>query len=55
MGVIITKENFDVFGMSCAACAANVEKAVKKVDGVLSVNVNLLRTPQAMQWALGAK
>ena len=51
MGVIITKENFDVFGMSCAACAANVEKAVKKVDGVLSVNVNLLRNSMQVEIA----
>ena len=31
-----------VTGMSCAACAARVEKAVKKVEGVSSCAVNLL-------------
>ena len=27
-------EQFNVTGMSCAACSARVEKAVKKVPGV---------------------
>ncbi|MCR5263043.1 MAG: heavy metal translocating P-type ATPase, partial [Clostridiales bacterium] len=34
---------YNVTGMSCAACAAHVENAVKKVGGVDSVSVNLLR------------
>ncbi len=33
---------YNVFGMSCAACAAKVEKAVLKVEGVDSCSVNLL-------------
>ena len=33
---------FDVTGMSCAACVAHVEKAVRSVDGVTEVTVNLL-------------
>lgn len=36
------KEVFDVTGMSCAACQANVTKAVSKLDGVQSVDVSLL-------------
>ncbi len=35
-------EQFDITGMSCAACVARVEKAVKAVDGVESCSVNLL-------------
>lgn len=35
-------EQYRVTGMSCAACAARVEKAVGKVDGVSSCSVNLL-------------
>jgi len=35
-------EKFDVKGMTCAACSARVEKAVKEVEGVNSVEVNLL-------------
>jgi len=30
-----------VSGMSCASCAANVERALKKLDGVREANVNL--------------
>ena len=33
---------YDITGMSCAACAARIEKAVSKVPGVSSVSVNLL-------------
>ena len=29
--------------MTCSACSAHVEKSVKKLDGVKSVNVNLLQ------------
>ena len=36
------KRIFDVTGMSCAACSARVEKAVKAVRGVSEVSVNLL-------------
>lgn len=35
-------KQFDITGMSCAACSARVEKAVGAVDGVESCSVNLL-------------
>lgn len=35
-------EKFNVTGMTCAACSAHVEKAVRSVAGVTSVSVNLL-------------
>ena len=35
-------EQFNVTGMSCAACSARVERAVKKVEGVTSCAVSLL-------------
>lgn len=34
------KENFKIHGMTCAACAKSVERAVKKLDGVPEANVN---------------
>ncbi|MDR0370513.1 MAG: heavy metal translocating P-type ATPase [Prevotellaceae bacterium] len=38
----MTTKKFDVSGMSCAACAAHVENAVGKLDGVKNVRVSLL-------------
>jgi len=35
------KENFQVSGMTCAACVSHVEKSVQSVQGVSSVSVNL--------------
>jgi len=32
---------FSVTGMSCAGCAANIERALRKVEGVREANVNL--------------
>ncbi len=36
------QKTFDVTGMTCAACQANVTKAVQKLDGVSNVDVSLL-------------
>ncbi len=36
------KAKFDIEGMSCAACSAAVERAVSKLEGVSSAEVNLL-------------
>ncbi len=36
------KAKFDIEGMSCAACSAAVERAVNKLEGVSSAQVNLL-------------
>ena len=35
-------EKYSITGMSCAACSARVESAVKQVDGVSECAVNLL-------------
>src|SRR4030042_1159159 len=35
------EKNLRITGMSCAACAARIEKAVRKRDGVIEANVNL--------------
>lgn len=35
-------QEYNITGMSCAACSARVEKAVSKVSGVKSCSVNLL-------------
>lgn len=36
------RQKFAVTGMTCSACSAHVEKAVGKLEGVDTVNVNLL-------------
>ncbi len=38
----MTKGTFQVTGMTCAACQANVTRRVGKIDGVSDVDVNLL-------------
>ncbi|PYG85891.1 Cu+-exporting ATPase [Ruminiclostridium sufflavum DSM 19573] len=43
-------EKFNVRGMTCSACSAAVEKSVKKVDGVASVNVNLLSNSMTVEY-----
>ena len=42
-------ERFNVTGMSCAACSARVEKAVKKVPGVTSCSVSLLTNSMGVE------
>lgn len=42
-------EQYNVTGMSCAACSAMVEKAVSKVDGVTSCSVNLLMNSMGVE------
>lgn len=38
---MIRKATIKIAGMSCAACAARIEKSLNKVEGVKSANVNL--------------
>jgi P-type Cu+ transporter len=39
--VITNKVEFDISGMTCAACSARIEKGLNKMDGVMNANVNL--------------
>jgi Cu+-exporting ATPase len=39
--VVRDRITLDVGGMTCASCAQNVEKVLKRLDGVSSVNVNV--------------
>ena len=39
---MIIDEKYQIGGMSCAACSARVDKAVRSLKGVKEVNVNLL-------------
>lgn len=42
-------KQYEVSGMSCAACAARVEKAVNKVPGVTSCAVSLLTNSMGVE------
>ena len=44
------KEKYNVTGMTCAACSAAVERAVKKLDGVEDVQVNLLANQMTVEY-----
>ncbi len=44
------KQTFSVTGMTCSACSANVERAVKKLDGVQAVNVSLLANKMTVEY-----
>ena len=43
-------QKFNVTGMTCSACSASVEKAVKKLNGIESVNVNLLSNSMTVDY-----
>lgn len=43
-------QKFNVTGMTCSSCSANVEKAVKKLSGVDTVNVNLLSNSMSVEY-----
>ena len=47
------KQKFTVTGMTCSACSAHVDKAVRKLEGVTDVNVNLLGGTMTVDWQGG--
>ena len=44
------KEQFDITGMTCSACASRVEGCVVKLPGVKDVSVNLLKNSMAVSY-----
>ena len=44
------KEKYTVGGMTCSACSAHVEKAVKKLNGIEKADVNLLANSLAVEY-----
>ena len=47
-------EQYNVTGMSCAACSTRVEKAVSKVEGVTSCSVSLLTNSMGVEGTASA-
>lgn len=43
-------QKYNVVGMTCSSCSASVEKSVNKLDGVESVNVNLLTNSMTVEF-----
>lgn len=46
----MVKERFNVGGMTCSACSAHVERSVRKVDGVVKADVNLLTNSMTVEY-----
>ena len=44
------KVKFDIQGMTCSSCSAHVDRAVNKLDGIKSVNVNLLSNNMLVEY-----
>ena len=44
------KQKFNVEGMTCSACSAHVDRAVRKLNGVISCNVNLLSNTMEVEF-----
>lgn len=48
--VKLAKKELKVGGMSCASCALNIEKSLKKLDGVESVSVNFAAEKASVEY-----
>ena len=48
-------KQYNVAGMSCAACSARVEKAVSKVEGVTECSVSLLTNSMGVEGTASAE
>ena len=44
------KEKYSVTGMSCSACSAGIERTVKKLNGVKSVEVSLMGESMCVEY-----
>ncbi len=50
VGEQMTKKKMKVYGMTCSACSAHVEKSVGKVEGVSAANVNLMAESLSVEY-----
>ena len=51
--VVTEKAEFDITGMTCAACSARIEKGLNKLDGVVKANVNLALEKASVEYNPG--
>ncbi len=52
-GMMKETMDFDITGMTCAACAARIEKGLGRMPGVTRVNVNLALETARVEYAAG--
>jgi len=52
-GVRVEKVLLPIQGMSCASCVSKVEKAIRSLEGVLQVNVNLATEKASVEYISG--
>ena len=48
--VVQEKADFDISGMTCAACATRIEKRINKMEGVSKANVNFALETIAVEY-----
>ena len=53
-GVAAASAELPISGMTCAMCVKNVERALKRVDGVLSTSVNLANERASVRYLPGS-
>ncbi|MCI8590706.1 MAG: heavy metal transporter [Clostridiales bacterium] len=49
MEEIVMKKSFKLVGLDCANCAAKIETAVQKIDGVQSATVSFMTTKMTIE------
>lgn len=52
-GVVSEKAEFDVFGMTCAACSNRIEKVLNKQEGIKQATVNLTTETASIEYKPG--
>jgi Cu+-exporting ATPase len=52
-GVVVDEVTLPITGMTCASCSARVEKALRKIPGVLSAEVNLASEQTLVRYVPG--
>ena len=44
------KSNFKIEGLDCANCAVELERVIKKIDGVNEVNINFMMQRMELEY-----
>ncbi|MEH7416694.1 heavy metal translocating P-type ATPase [Neobacillus drentensis] len=52
-GIRFGKSEFDVYGMTCAACSTRIEKSLNKMDGIKQATVNLAAESASVEFNPG--